>query len=110
MSISVRYLQEHIKSNDYRPELKERYFMKLAEEVGELARAMRKNARPEGDIKGTIEEELWDVMYYAIAIANCYDIDLERIIPLKEALNNEKYNHSVAFGSDVKFGAQAKDK
>jgi len=99
MSVSVRYLQEYIKSNDYRPERKERYFMKLAEEVGELACAMRKNVRPvnEGEIKGTIEEELWDVMYYAIAIANCYDIDLERVIPLKEALNNEKYCDSVKF-------------
>jgi len=33
MSISISYLQEYKKSNDYRPELKEKYFMKLAEEV-----------------------------------------------------------------------------
>ena len=50
--------------------------------MGELSRAMRKNSRPanENDIKGTIEEELWDVMYYAIALANCYDIDLEKVM------------------------------
>jgi len=73
--------------------------MKLAEEIGELSRAMRKDARPvrEGEIKGTIDEEIWDVIYYAIALANCYGIDLEKVIPLKEALGNEKYGHDVTF-------------
>ena len=99
MSISIKYLQEYIKTNDYRPELKEKYFMKLAEEVGELSRAMRKNLRPssETEIKGTIDEELWDVIYYALALANCYDIDIEKVIPLKEELNNKKYNDAKKF-------------
>ena len=99
MSISIGYLQEYIKSKDHKPELKDRYFMKLAEEVGELSRAMRKNLRPasENDIKGTIDEELWDVIYYALALANCYDVDLEKVIPLKEKLGNEKYGHTIEF-------------
>ena len=97
--ITIRYLQDYIRSKDCRPELKDRYFMRLAEEAGELARAMRKNLRPadEGQIKGTIEEELWDVMYYAIAIANLYDIDLEQVICLKEAVSNEKHKNKVTF-------------
>lgn len=95
--VTIKYLQEYIKLKDYRPELKEQYFMKLAEEVGELSRAMRKNFHlTEGsDIKGTIDEELWDVIYYALALANCYGIDLEEIIPLKENINNEKYGSMV---------------
>jgi len=99
MSITIGYLQEYIRASDYRPELKEKYFMKLAEEVGELSRAMCKNMRPtnENDIKETIDEELWDVIYYAIALANCYDIDLERVIPLKEKINNEKYSNGIKF-------------
>jgi len=99
MSISIKYLQEYIKAKDYNPELKDRYFMKLAEEVGELSRAMRKNLRQSGDndIKESIDEEIWDVIYYAIALANCYDIDLEKIIPLKEKLSNAKYNSNVEF-------------
>lgn len=99
MSITIGYLQEYIRASDYRPELKEKYFMKLAEEVGELSRAMRKNMRPtyENDIKETIDEELWDVIYYAVALANCYDIDLERVIPLKEKINNEKYSNGIKF-------------
>jgi len=98
--MTIKYLQNYIKSKDYKPELKEQYFMKLAEEVGELSRAMRKNLRPtnENDIKETIDEELWDIIYYALAIANCYDIDLEKIIPVKEKINNEKHNNKIKFG------------
>lgn len=97
--ISIRYLQEYIKSKDCHPEQVSGYFLKLAEEVGELSRAIRKNLRPSDElhIKETIEEELWDVIYYTIAIANCYDIELEKIIPMKEAINNVKYQTGVVF-------------
>ena len=97
--ITIRYLQEYIRSKDHHPELKDQYFMRLAEEVGELSHAMRKNLRPSqpGQIKETVEEELWDVMYYCIAIANLYDIDLEEVIREKEVLNNMKYQNTVTF-------------
>lgn len=93
--ITIKYLQNYIKSKDYEPELKQQYFLKLAEEVGELARAMHKNlpANSSDDIKGTVDEEIWDVIYYTLAIANCYDIDVEQVIPQKEAINNKKYNN-----------------
>ena len=42
--ISIKYLQEYIKSKDYNPALIKDYFLKLSEEVGELARVMRKGA------------------------------------------------------------------
>ena len=93
-SITIKYLQEYIKAKDNNPDLVKDYFLKLSEEVGELAKVMRKNVEPATDdnIKGTKEEEIWDVIYYALAIANCYDIDLEKWIPVKEDLNNKKYN------------------
>jgi len=99
MSISIGYLQKYIKAKDYRPELKEQYFMRLTEEVGELAEAMRKKLRPtdNGQVKETIDEEIWDVIYYALAIANCYEIDLEQVIPVKEALNNKRYKNDILF-------------
>jgi NTP pyrophosphatase (non-canonical NTP hydrolase) len=62
---------------------------------------MRKNQRMIDDnVKETIEEELWDVIYYILAIANTYEIDLEKVIPLKEKLNNEKYNTGMSFGDE----------
>jgi hypothetical protein len=38
-----------------------------------------------------------DIIYYALAIANLYDIDLEQVIPRKEAINNEKHRNTVTF-------------
>ena len=73
--------------------------MKLSEEVGELANAIRKNQlRKDGEgVKGTIDEELWDVIYYSLALANCYNIDIEAVIKEKEDINNVKYNTGIVF-------------
>ena len=43
------------------------------------------------DIKGTIEEELYDVLYYVLALANTYGINLEECFLKKEELNKKKY-------------------
>ena len=94
--ISIKKLQNFIKSKDFNPNLKLEYFLKLIEEVGELSEAIRKDIRlKDNDIKGTVEEELYDVLYYVIALANIYNINLEECILLKEKINKEKYNHKV---------------
>lgn len=96
---TIKYLQNYIKQKDFHPELLKDYFLKLSEEVGELSRAMRKNLKAENSqqIKGTIDEEIWDVIYYAIAIANIYDIDLETVIKTKAEISQNKYPSSVVF-------------
>ena len=60
---------------------------------------MRKNLKADSieNVKGSIDEELWDVIYYAIAIANCYNIDIEDVIKAKEDINNTKYNSGIVF-------------
>ncbi len=96
---TIKYLQRFIREKDCNPEYLKDYFLKLTEEVGELARAMRKDAKaanPE-EIKGTIDEELWDVIYYALAIANLYDIDMEQVIRVKSRMNEERYPSAVKF-------------
>ena len=100
--ISIAYLQSYIKSKDHCPEQVLGYFLKLAEETGELARAMNKGLRPKapGEIRDTVDEELWDVIYYTLAIANCYGIDMEAVIPRKEALNNVRYPGPAPFELD----------
>lgn len=96
---TIRYLQRYIREKDYHPELAKDYFLKLAEEVGELSQAMRKGLKAaDGEsIIGTMDEEVWDVIYYAIAIANLYDIDLEQVIRTKCRLSEEKYPSAVKF-------------
>ena len=77
---------------------KEKYMLKLMEEVGELAKVINEDVRmKDKEIKGTIEEELQDVLYYVTCLANIYGIDLEECIYLKEELNCKKYNRKNMF-------------
>lgn len=96
---TIKYLQAYIREKDHHPELRKDYFLKLAEEVGELSRAMRKGMKaPDAkQIKGTIEEEVWDVIYYSLAIANIYDIDMEQVIKVKEEMNQSRYPSKAQF-------------
>ena len=98
----VQYLIKHIelgtlkevseKTPLERKENTQRLILKLIEEFGELAENIRKDSRYTGEnIKGTIEEELFDIFYYIIAIANDYKIDLEEIFYIKDCVNREKY-------------------
>ena len=98
----IKYIEkgslEKVQDNRSKAEKKEnsqRLVLKLIEEFGELAENIRKNLRYKGDnIKGTIEEELFDIFYYIIAIANDYNIDLEEIFHIKDKINKEKYERS----------------
>lgn len=89
---------EKVQDNRSEAEKKEnsqRLVLKLIEEFGELAENIRKNLRYKGDsIKGTIEEELFDIFYYIIAIANDYNIDLEEVFHIKDKINKKKYERS----------------
>lgn len=97
--LTIRKLQECIKNIDHKNNMNDKYMLKLMEEVGELAEAVRKNNRMQDDqnIKGTIEEELQDGLYYIVCLANVNDIDLQNCIYLKEKINCEKYNRKNMF-------------
>jgi NTP pyrophosphatase (non-canonical NTP hydrolase) len=92
--LTLAKLQAYIKQFDHNPEKRNEYFMKLVEEVGELSEVLRKGKRLDdtGEIKGTIEEELCDVLYYVVALANVYEINLDRCFKLKDELNKVKWN------------------
>ena len=100
MSLTIRKMQKYLKEKYKRTKPEDikntqRYFLKLIEEVGELAEVIRKEQRMEGNnIKGTIEE-LSDVLYYVLMIANTYDIDLEDCFRMKEELNCVRYGHTL---------------
>ena len=86
---------EDIRSEEEKKENSRRLVLKLIEEFGELAENIRENLRYNGEnIKGTIEEELFDIFYCIIAIANDYNIDLEEIFHIKDKINKEKYERS----------------
>lgn len=93
--MKISDLQHHIKEFDHAPEMSEHYFLKLIEEIGELSESIRNGKRGQPDstnLKGSIAEELYDVLYYVCALANIHEVDLEKTHELKEVLNKSKYN------------------
>jgi NTP pyrophosphatase (non-canonical NTP hydrolase) len=69
-------------------------FQLFVEEVGELAKAMRKaaglyqeHAKPR-DM--SLEEELADVLSYLLDLANCFQVDLEAAFRAKEQINQAR--------------------
>lgn len=91
--MTVKLLQEHIKSIDFHPDKKHEVVLKLFEEVGELSVEMRKEHQ-EGlseERKKAIKYELYDVLHYVTHIANIYDIDLEEAIIEKDQINEKRY-------------------
>ena len=67
--------------------------LKLAEETGEVCKAVRKQAALSVDPTSTVGglgEELADVLIYLAAIANRSDIDLSQALRDKEAVNENR--------------------
>jgi NTP pyrophosphatase (non-canonical NTP hydrolase) len=69
-------------------------FVLFIEEVGELAKAMRKaaglyeeQAKPR-DM--SLEEEFADVLSYLLDVANCFHVDLEQAFRAKEEINQSR--------------------
>lgn len=77
-------------------------FVLFIEEVGELAKALRKavglyeeRAKPR-DI--SLEEEFADVLSYLLDLANCFQVDLEQAFRAKEQINQSRTWESTTSG------------
>jgi len=74
-------------------------FMKLVEEIGEVAEVlnMRSGRKAENcdDLQEELANELVDVIHYAVAIASLNGIDLNDAILDKDKKASVKYNHAV---------------
>ncbi|MCL1882976.1 MAG: hypothetical protein FWF81_04390 [Defluviitaleaceae bacterium] len=110
--ITIRNMQEYVKKKEYNPGVDGKLGMvlKFMEETGELAEAMLKNyPHAEGEnIKGTIEEEFYDVLYCICALANLYDVDIEKWIPVKAREADKKWNTHGFFEKNFKYITEAK--
>ncbi len=102
---TIKYLQFYLKENVTETYDLNWFFLKLVEAVGELSVAIRKNLQQvEGEgIKGTIDEELWSIIFYTLVIANKYDVDMEIAIKDKEEINFIKWNNPTPFEVDTKI-------
>lgn len=72
-------------------------FMKLVEEVGEVAEVLNKRdgrkASDNDDLKSQLANELADVIHYAFAIASLNHINLNDVILEKDKKASIKYHH-----------------
>ena len=97
MNVSItdyeEYLYDHYKSHGRDTSL----FMKLVEEVGEVAEVLNKRdgrkASDNEDLKSQLASELADVIHYAFAIAALNRINLNDVILEKDKKASLKYHH-----------------
>jgi len=91
-NITITQLQQYIKTKDWGE--KHNWILKFMEESGELAGAILHNyPHAEGNIyKDTIEEEFGDVLFCLCALANLYDVDIEKWFVIKQKEIDKKYN------------------
>ena len=99
MNVTIRgyedYLYDHYKDHGIDSGL----FMKLVEEVGEVAEVLNKRdgrkASSQEDLTSQLANELADVIHYAVAIASLNGIDLNDVILEKDKMASIKYHHRV---------------
>lgn len=99
MKISIDDLQAYL-ADRYKSWANEQgMFMKLVEEIGEVAEVLNKRAgrkySDENNLQEQLGTELVDMIHYIVAIAALNDIDLSQILVEKDRVASVKYNHKV---------------
>lgn len=97
MNITIEALQEYL-SDRYGGWANEQgLFMKLVEELGEVAEVLNKRAgrksSDESDLQEELGTELADMLHYIVAIASINEIDLNEIVIQKDRAASLKYHH-----------------
>ena len=99
MHITIDTLQNYLAHRYGGWGKEESMFMKLVEEIGEVAEVLNKKAGRKTNDEENINEqlgiELADMLHYIVAIAALNDLDLERIILEKDKKASVKYNHDI---------------
>ena len=97
MNITIEVLQAYL-SDLYGGWANEQgLFMKLVEELGEVAEVLNKRAgrksSDESDLQEELGTELADMLHYIVAIAAINEIDLNEIVIQKDRAASLKYHH-----------------
>ena len=97
MNITIEGLQAYLQDRYSGWATEQSMFMKLVEEVGEVAEVLNKRdgrkASDRGDFKAQLGNELVDVIHYAVAIAALNHIDLNDVMLEKDKKASIKYHH-----------------
>lgn len=88
------YLAEVCQERGWTKDSPSEKFLLFIEEIGELAKAMRKTVglyeeqAKQRDM--SLEEEFADVLSYLLDLANCFQVDLETAFRAKEEINQSR--------------------
>lgn len=99
MKLSIDDLQAYLADRYGGWATEQSLFMKLAEELGEVAEVLNqkagRKASDEDDLQEQLGTELVDMIHYVVAIAAINDIPLSDLIIRKDKNASIKYHHSV---------------
>ena len=97
MDLTIASLQAYLADHYCGWANEQSMFMKLVEEIGEVAEVLNKKAGRKASCKQDLQEqlgiELADMIHYIVAIAALNDIDLSKTILEKDKSASIKYNH-----------------
>lgn len=99
MHITIEALERYLAHRYCGWAKEESMFMKLVEEMGEVAEVLNKKVGRKTNDEENINEhlgiELADMLHYIVAIAALNNLDLERIILEKDKKASVKYHHDI---------------
>ena len=99
MDITIAALERYLHSRYGGWAEEQGLFMKLVEELGEVAEVLNKRtgrkAADSSDLDAQLGTELADMIHYIVAIAAINGLDLTKIILEKDKKASLKYHHDV---------------
>ena len=105
MEITVNQLQAYLADRYCGWANEQGVFMKLVEEIGEVAEVLNKKAgrksSDETDLQEQLGIELADMIHYIVAIAALNNIDLNKTILEKDRVASVKYRHTINLGDFI---------
>jgi len=111
MKVTVEELQAYLYDHYKDGGIDQSLFMKLVEEMGEVAEVLNKKAGRKAagneDLKAQLGSELADVVHYAVAIAALNGIDMNSVIIEKDRAAAVKYHHRMNLETFVTEKRQA---
>lgn len=97
MKVTIEELEAYLSDHYSNGGIDQSLFMKLVEEVGEVAEVLNKKAgrkfSDSEDLQSQLGNELADVIHYAVAIAALNGLDMNEIIIEKDKIASVKYKH-----------------
>lgn len=99
MKVTIEELEAYLLDHYRQDGMEQSLFMKLVEEIGEVAEVLNKKAGRKAsgdeDLQAQLGEELADVIHYAVAIAALNGLDLNKIILKKDRAASVRYHHRI---------------